>query len=120
MSEEIVGHYYYCVYHDGIEGRVRIVGSPIGSWYTYLLKCGDGTYYCGITNDVERRIAMHEDGRGAKYTRGRGPLLLVMLESYDSKSAALKREVRIKRLSRAQKIAMVRQFHGLTAKEATK
>ena len=78
--------------------------------YTYILRCGDGSFYTGWTTDIDKRLEEHRNGKGAKYTRGRGPLTLVHLEVFDTKSEALKREAYIKRLSRAQKeelIAMI-------------
>ncbi len=75
--------------------------------YTYILECGDGSYYTGWTNDIEKRLDSHRSGEGAKYTRGRGPLKLIYLEVFDSKEEAMSREARIKRLSRAQKQALV-------------
>lgn len=75
-------------------------------WVCYLLQCADGTLYCGITNDLEKRIAMHNAGEGAKYTRGRTPVTLAYAETCADKSAALKRERAIKRLSRADKLAL--------------
>lgn len=72
-------------------------------WYLYILRCGDGSLYTGITTDVERRLAAHRSGKGAKYTRGRGPLELVYREECGGHSAALKREWEIKQLSREQK-----------------
>ena len=77
------------------------------AWYVYILRCGDGTLYTGITDDVERRLAAHRSGKGAKYTRGRGPLELVYTEEVPDKSAALKREAAIKRLSRAEKLKLI-------------
>ena len=79
-------------------------------WYVYILRCGDGTLYTGITDDVERRLAVHRTGKGAKYTRGRGPLELVYREELADKSAALKREWAVKQLSRAEKIKLI--AHG--------
>lgn len=79
-----------------------------GKWTVYILRCGDGTLYTGITNDLENRLDMHRSGKGAKYTRGRGPLELVYTEECDSKSNALKRELAIKTLSRAQKLKLLR------------
>lgn len=76
------------------------------SWVCYLLECADGTLYCGITNDLDRRLAAHNAGEGAKYTRGRGPLLLVHAEPCADKSTALRREMEIKALSRADKLAL--------------
>ena len=76
-------------------------------WYVYILRCGDSTLYTGITDDVERRLAVHRSGRGAKYTRGRGPLELVYQEAVPDKSAALKREIALKRLTRKQKELLI-------------
>lgn len=72
-------------------------------WVLYMLECGDGSLYTGITDDLDRRLAAHRAGKGAKYTRGRGPLTLRYLENCESHSAALRREIRIKRLTRAEK-----------------
>ena len=72
-------------------------------WYLYILRCGDGTLYTGITTDVERRLEAHRQGRGAKYTRGRGPLELVHWEECGTHSEALTREAAVKRLSRGKK-----------------
>lgn len=77
------------------------------SWFVYILRCGDGTLYTGITDDVERRLAVHRSGKGAKYTRGRGPLEVVYREEVPDKSAALRRERAIKGLSRVQKEALI-------------
>ena len=76
------------------------------SWYVYMLRCGDGTLYTGVTDNVERRLAAHRAGKGAKYTRGRGPLELVYTEEVPDKSAALKREITIKNLTRGEKDAL--------------
>ncbi len=75
-------------------------------WFVYLLRCGDGSLYCGITDDVSRRLEAHAAGKGAKYTRGRGPLELVYREECESYSAALKREAAIKKLKRTEKLAL--------------
>ena len=72
-------------------------------WYLYILRCRDGTLYTGITTDVEKRLEAHRSGKGAKYTRGRTPLELVYRETCGSHSAALKRELEVKALSRAEK-----------------
>ena len=77
------------------------------NWYVYILRCGDGTLYTGITDDMERRFAAHQAGRGAKYTRGRGPLELVYTEEVPDKSAALKREIQLKRLPREKKLHLI-------------
>ena len=72
-------------------------------WYLYVLRCGDGTLYTGITTDVERRLEAHRQGRGAKYTRGRGPLELAYQEECGTHTEALKREYAIKQLTREEK-----------------
>jgi putative endonuclease len=77
-------------------------------WYVYILKCGDGTLYTGIATDVKRRLAEHRAGTGAKYTRGRTPLRLVYAQRLTSRSRALKREAKIKRLSRRQKLQIIK------------
>ncbi|OYR42759.1 endonuclease [Halorubrum sp. Ib24] len=75
--------------------------------HVYVIECADGTLYTGYTTDVERRVAEHDAGEGAKYTRGRTPVTLRHVESFDSKSAAMSREHEIKSLTRAQKEALI-------------
>ena len=75
-------------------------------WFVYLIRCGDGTLYCGIALDVEGRLKLHQEGKGAKYTRGRGPLALVYREACGTKAEALRRERGIKRMSRAAKLRL--------------
>ena len=77
------------------------------SWSVYILRCGDDTLYCGITPDLEKRLEQHRSGKGAKYTRGRGPLELVYSEALPSRSEALKREAAIKRLRREEKLQLI-------------
>ena len=77
------------------------------SWCVYILECADKTLYTGITNDLDRRIQMHEQGTGAKYTKGRGPFKLKYQESFEDRSAASKREWAIKKLSREEKSALI-------------
>ena len=77
------------------------------SWYLYILRCGDGTLYTGITTDVEKRLETHRAGKGAKYTRGRLPLELVYRESCGTHSDALKREIAVKRMTRQEKEALL-------------
>ena len=72
-------------------------------WYLYILRCGDGTLYTGITTDVEKRLEVHRSGKGAKYTRGRAPLELVYRETCGSHSDALKRELAVKAMTRGEK-----------------
>lgn len=76
------------------------------AWYVYLARCADDTLYCGITNDVPARLAEHAAGRGAKYTRGRGPLELVFARRCLTKSRALRLEHAIKQLARPDKLAL--------------
>ncbi len=78
-----------------------------GDHLVYVLQCGDGSLYTGYTTDLDRRLAEHRGGRGAKYTRGRGPFEVVFVEACDSRSAALSREAEIKALSRTEKLALV-------------
>lgn len=76
--------------------------------YVYILRCADGTLYTGYTTDPERRLGEHNAGEGAKYTRGRTPVDLVYLESYDTRSAAMSREYEIKQLRRSEKKQLVK------------
>lgn len=78
--------------------------------FVYMLRCKDGSLYTGWTNDLEHRLAMHSSGRGAKYTRGRGPLELVYSEELPDKEAALRRECAIKKLRREQKLALLQTW----------
>jgi len=71
--------------------------------YVYVLRCADDTFYTGYTTDVERRVEEHQAGQGAKYTRGRTPVELLHVESYETRSEAMSREYEIKQLSRADK-----------------
>ena len=82
------------------------------SWKLYILRCGDGTLYTGITTDVEARLEAHRAGKGAKYTRGRGPLELVYSEECGTHSEALKRELQIKAMTRDEKERTIRSQHG--------
>jgi putative endonuclease len=81
--------------------------------YVYVLRCGDDTLYTGYTTDVERRLAEHRAGDGAKYTCGRDPLALVHVERHDSRSAAMSREYEIKRLPRARKERLLAADRGV-------
>ena len=76
------------------------------SAFVYMLLCKDGSLYTGWTNDVAHRFAMHAAGKGAKYTRGRGPLQLVYTEELPDRESALRRECTIKRLARTAKLAL--------------
>lgn len=77
------------------------------AWFVYVLRCGDGSLYTGIARDVQARLQMHRSGKGAKYTRGRGPLELIYTEQCADKSEALKRELAIKALSREEKLHLI-------------
>lgn len=77
--------------------------------YTYILECADGTLYTGWTSDLQKRIETHNAGKGAKYTRSRLPVRLVYFEAHEDKQDAMRREYRIKRLSRAEKLALVQE-----------
>lgn len=79
-------------------------------WQLYILRCGDGTLYTGVAVDAGKRLAMHRSGRGAKYTRGRGPLEMVYLESCASHSEALRRELRVKALTRPEKEKLIASY----------
>lgn len=76
-------------------------------WHVYMLRCADGTIYTGITNDLEKRLAKHNAGQGARYTRARLPVTLLWHETHPGKGEALKREYAIKQLTRAQKDALI-------------
>ena len=76
--------------------------------YVYILKCSDDTLYTGWTNNLEKRIATHNSGKGAKYTRNRLPVELAYFETFDDKSSALKREYAIKQLPRYKKLDLIK------------
>jgi len=77
-------------------------------WLTYIVRCRDGSFYTGVTNNIERRLAAHNSGRGCKYARGRYPVTLVYVESGVTKGYALRLEAAIKRFSRAEKLGLIR------------
>ena len=77
------------------------------NWFCYLLRCADDTLYCGITNDLEKRLAAHNAGTASKYTRVRVPVELVFAEPCADRSVASKREMEIKSLKRAEKLALI-------------
>lgn len=89
--------------HEKSSGQTACHGRPC----VYILKCKDGTLYTGWTNDFEKRFAAHSSGRGAKYTRGRGPLQPVYIEYLPDKIAAARREAAIKKLPRKRKLALL-------------
>lgn len=77
--------------------------------YIYILECGDGSYYTGYTNDLTQRLRKHEEGKGAKYTRGRGPLRLVFKESFSTKQEAMRMEFAVKKLNRSEKERIIKE-----------
>lgn len=80
-------------------------------YYTYILECADSTLYTGYTNNIEKRLITHNSGKGAKYTRGRLPVRLLYFEEFDTKSEALKREIYIKKLSKNNKLKLIKGNH---------
>jgi len=77
--------------------------------YVYILRCADDTLYCGWTTDLEARLAAHNSGRGAKYTRSRRPVALLYSEAYADRHDALSREWHIKRMTRQEKLALLQE-----------
>jgi putative endonuclease len=75
--------------------------------YTYILRCADGTYYCGWINNLDRRLKAHNEGKGAKYTRSRRPVALVYYEAFSTKEEAMRREYEIKQLPRKKKEELI-------------
>ena len=85
---------------------------------TYILRCSDGTLYTGWTNDIEKRLAAHNRGEGARYTRGRTPVELVYLEAFETKQEAMRREAAIKRMTHRQKWALAETYRRAAAAAA--
>lgn len=75
--------------------------------YTYILRCADGSLYIGWTNHLEERVAAHQAGKGAKYTKGKRPVELVYYETFQTKEEAMRREYAVKRMSRRDKLALI-------------
>ncbi|MBX3156130.1 MAG: GIY-YIG nuclease family protein [Deltaproteobacteria bacterium] len=86
------------------------------TWYVYLARCADGTLYCGIARDVAARIAQHDAGTGARYTRGRGPLTVLVVQRCRSKGRALRLEYAVKQLPREHKLARFAEAVRRTAR----
>ena len=82
------------------------------SYFVYIVECADGTYYTGYTTEVERRVAEHNAGKGARYTSGRGPVEVIHTETYDQRSDAMKREHAIKQLCRSKKEELIDKSDG--------
>jgi putative endonuclease len=88
------------------EPQVDGPGAADGAgWWLYLLECGDGSWYAGISNDVDARLRAHAAGRGARYTRGRGPLRLLASRAYPDRAAASRAEWQLKQLPKVRKLA---------------
>ena len=79
-------------------------------WVVYILLCSDNTLYTGVTNNLSNRLEKHNNGTGAKYTRGRGPLLCVYVKEMEDKSSAMKEECRIKQLNKSKKLELVKSW----------
>ena len=89
---------------------LRKVLSMTKNNYTYILECSDGTYYCGWTNDLEKRLSAHNNGTASKYTRIRRPVKLVYYETFETKQEAMSREYHIKQLKRKEKESLIKQL----------
>lgn len=79
--------------------------------YIYIVECADGTLYTGYTINLEKRIKAHNEGKGAKYTRGRAPIILKYYEEFTFKNDALKRELKIKKMSKIKKVELIGKFN---------
>lgn len=77
------------------------------TYFVYILECADGTLYTGITNDLDKRIKTHNTGKGAKYTRGRGPVKLRYFEEFEGRGLATRREMEIKKLEKDEKLSLI-------------
>jgi len=95
--------------------RLFFLSFAMPDWYLYIVRCRDGSLYTGAATDVERRLADHLAGRGAKYLRGRGPLKLVFKKRVGKKGQALKAEHKVKRLPKQKKEALVKTGTGIEA-----
>lgn len=87
-----------------------VVSKERRNWFVYLLHCGDGTFYTGITNDIQKRLEKHKAGTGAKYTRGRLPLKVLFVSVPFSRSKAMQVEYAVKKLNRNQKLSYLQQI----------
>lgn len=89
--------------------------------YTYILRCSDGSFYTGWTNNLEKRLDSHNEGKGAKYTRARRPVELAYYEVFNTKEEAMRREWQIKRMTRKRKILLIeQQTDGIKTKEESR
>jgi len=91
-----------------MQGRKKTpLSGPAADWHLYILKCGDGSYYTGVTTDIERRVREHQEGKASRYTRSHGPVALVHEEECGARSQALSRECAVKSLSRQGKEVLI-------------
>lgn len=90
-------------FNDALVGKIRVI-ETYQKWFVYILRCSDDTLYTGITNNLEKRIKQHNDGKGAKYTKGRGPVTLIRCFEKLTKGEALKLEYKIKQLPKEEKL----------------
>ena len=90
-----------------LEDSKDFADEPKDPWFLYIVECKDGSFYTGITKDLKRRIKMHNDGKGAAFTRSRRPVEMIYQELVSSRARALVREFKVKALSRKQKEALV-------------
>ena len=98
----------------------RRAGRKATAWYVYLARCADDSLYCGIATDVAARIAAHDAGTGARYTRGRGPLAVVAKRGFATKSLALRVEHAVKQLGRPAKLAVTDATLGTIARRLSR
>ncbi len=89
------------------KNKVNHEGKGVCMNYTYVLECRDGSLYTGWTNNLEKRVRDHNDGRGAKYTKSRRPVRLAYYETYETKNEAMRREYEIKHMSRMEKLRLI-------------
>jgi predicted GIY-YIG superfamily endonuclease len=101
---------------DTIITRMHSMSKNMSKWCLYILKCGDGTLYTGITNDLERRLKQHNDGSASRYTRSRFPVKLVYQEPCRGHSHALKKEFSVKSLTRKEKEDYIKQKNSVATK----
>ncbi|HXB11213.1 MAG TPA: GIY-YIG nuclease family protein [Bacteroidia bacterium] len=88
----------------------------MGIWFTYIVECSDKTLYTGTTNDIAERIAKHNEGTGAKYTKGRGPVKILYCHSFESRSEACKHEYELKQFSKTAKFDIIKSSHNEISK----
>lgn len=93
---------------DDLTKRRRKEKEESSTNFVYILQCRDGTLYTGWTNDIEQRIRAHNSGKGAKYTKGRGPVKLVHLENFPTKEEAMRREWAVKHMKKEKKLELIR------------